>query len=56
MQTIFLTICRRHSLTATSHTRGKRAVTRPWQGMVKLPFYLGKGVEVESKGKDMTMG
>ena len=22
----------------------------------KLPFFPGKGVEVESKGKDMTMG
>jgi hypothetical protein len=30
--------------------------TRPWQGRVKLSFYMGKGVEVKSKGKDMTMG
>jgi hypothetical protein len=29
---------------------------RPRQGRVKSPFYMGKGVEVDSKGKDMTMG
>jgi hypothetical protein len=32
------------------------ATTRSRQGRVKLPFYPDKGVEVESKGKDMTMG
>ena len=30
--------------------------SRPRQGRVKLPFYLGNGVDVESKGKDITMG
>ena len=31
-------------------------VIRPRQSRVKLPFYLGNDVEVESKGKDITMG
>ena len=32
------------------------SMCRPQQGRVKLPFYTGKGVEVKSIGKDMTMG
>ena len=31
-------------------------MTRPRQGRVKLPFYMGNGVEIDSKSNDITMG
>ena len=39
-----------------SNERKENNKSRPRQGRVKLPFYPGNGVEVESKGKDVIMG